>query len=63
MNAQRFSDEKKNIIADIDWIDDRIEKMIKRQKKFEEGSEKFLKLQSRIERYLEVLDLLEEGLF
>ena len=33
MNAQQFSDEKKNIIADIDWFDDRIEKMMKRQLK------------------------------
>ena len=57
------SDDNHDIMADIDWIDNRIEKMMKRQKKFKEGSEKYLKLQSRIERYLEVLDLLEEGLF
>ena len=57
------SDDNHDIMADIDWIDNRIEKMMKRQKKFKEGSEKYLKLQSRIERYLEALDLLEEGLF
>ena len=50
-------------MAEIDWIENRIEKMMKRQKKCEEGDDKYLKLQSRIERYMAELERLEEDLY
>ena len=56
-------EDNQHIMAEIDWIENRIEKMMKRQKKFNEGDDKYLKLQSRIERYTAELERLEEDLY
>ena len=56
-------EDNQHIMAEIDWIENRIEKMMKRQKKFDEGDDKYLKLQSRIERYMAELERLEEDLY
>tara|TARA_A100001015_G_C14586255_1_gene554841 strand:+ start:155 stop:334 length:180 start_codon:yes stop_codon:yes gene_type:complete len=56
-------EDNQHIMAEIDWIENRIEKMMKRQKKFDEGDDKYLKLQSRIQRYMAELERLEEDLY
>lgn len=56
-------EDNQHIMAEIDWIENRIEKMMKRQKKCEEGDDKYLKLQSRIQRYMAELERLEEDLY
>ena len=53
-------DNKNEIMNTIDWIEERLVKMKKRLQKHDEGSEKYLKLESRIERYETMLDEYEE---